>query len=224
MTRKHILLFFLIFSLACGKSTPDPVIPSKVTLVSPLLNEACTTGSVVSSTQSSVVFKWAKSENTSSYELVIKNMLTGTAASYNTSETSSTITIDQNTPYSWYVISKSSSSSAQSDVWKFYNSGPGAVTYAPFPAEILSPLMGQNVTSVAGKVKLEWIGSDVDKDIVGYDIYFGPSVPILIKGNHVDSFLADVPVSPQTLYYWKVVSKDSKGNTSESETYQFKVN
>ncbi|MEJ7558002.1 MAG: hypothetical protein WKF66_06805 [Pedobacter sp.] len=223
MMRKLILLFFLLFSLSCSKSKPD-LIPSKVTLVSPLLNEACTTGSIVSGTQSAVVFKWNPSENTSSYELVIRNLLTGASSSYNTSENTITITINQNTPYSWHVISRNSGSLAQSDEWKFYNSGPGAVTYAPFPAEILSPLMGENVTTPDGKVKLHWIGSDVDKDIIRYDIYFGPSVPVLIKNNHADSFLADVPVSSRTLYYWKVVSKDSKGNTSQSEVFQFKVN
>ncbi len=223
MIRKNLLLLFLIFLLACSKSKPD-LIPSKVSLISPLLNEACTTGTIVSSTQSAVVFKWNPSENTSSYELVIKNMLTGESTSYKTVETAKAITIDQNTPYSWYVISRSSNSSNESTVWKFYNSGPGAITYAPFPAEILSPLMGQNVTPLNGKVRLEWIGSDVDNDIIGYDVYFGSPVPILFKSNILDSFLADVPVSSQKIYYWKVVSKDSKGNTSESEIHQFKVN
>lgn len=223
MIFKNILPLCLIFFLACSKSKPE-IAPSRVILVSPTLNEACTTGTIVSDSQSSVTFKWNKSENTSSYEVVIKNMLTGNLISHETSETSISIIINQNTPYSWHVVSKSSSSSVESDVWKFYNSGPGAITYAPFPAEIVKPSMGQLVSYLNGTVRLEWIGSDVDQDIVDFDIYLGSTSPILIKSKHLESFLADVPVSSQTVYYWKVVSRDSKGNTSESETYQFKVN
>lgn len=223
MILKNILPFCLIFFLACSKSKPE-IAPSKVTLISPILNEACTTGTIVSGSQSSVVFKWEKSENTSSYEIVIKNMITGDLISHKTSETSTSIIINQNTPYSWHVISKSLSSSVESDVWKFYNSGPGAISYAPFPAEIAKPSMGQIVPYLNGTVKLEWIGSDVDQDIVDFDIYFGSTAPTLMKSNHSESFLVDVPISSQTVYYWKIVSRDSKGNTSESETYRFKVN
>lgn len=223
MILRNILPFCLIFFLACTKSKPE-IAPSKVVLISPTLNEACTTGTITSDSQSSVTFKWNKSENTSSYEVVIKNMLTGDLISHTTLEPSISIILNQSTPYSWYVVSKSSNLSAKSDVWKFYNSGPGAITYAPFPAEIVKPSMGQLVPYLNGTVRLEWLGSDVDQDIVDFDIYFGSTIPILIKGNHSESFLADVPVSSQKVYYWKVVSKDSKGNTSTSETYQFKVN
>jgi hypothetical protein len=36
--------------------------------------------------------------------------------------------------------------------------------------------------------------------------------------------LSDVSVSSSTTYYWKVITRDSKGNTSESEVGQFRVN
>jgi hypothetical protein len=52
-----------------------------------------------------------------------------------------------------------------SETWKFYNSGSGTIAYAPFPAEVVSPLMGQNVTASINKIALEWIGSDANNNI-----------------------------------------------------------
>ena len=46
----------------------------------------------------------------------------------------------------------------------------------------------------------------------------------LLKSNVVDMFTNNVVVTAGTTYYWKVVTKDAQGNTSESNMFQFKVN
>jgi hypothetical protein len=85
--------------------------------------------------------------------------------------------------------------------------------------------MGQSVTATSGKITLDWNGSDADNDISIYDIYLSTSsVPALLKAGEKESILTDVSVSSNTTYYWKVISKDSKGNTSDSGIYQFKIN
>lgn len=230
---RYLLVLILLCTIgwSCEKSSsPEPVKnPAKAMLLFPAQNEACTTGTIISNTQSTIEFKWNKSENTDSYDLVLKNLETGTSTTHPAAAASSqlTVTLLRNTPYSWYIISKSASggTSAQSEVWKFYNAGPASVFYAPFPADGMVPLMGASVTATGGKITLDWNGSDADNDIVSYYVYLGTTTaPALLSGNLANSILADVSVTSNTTYYWKVVTKDSKGNTSDSGMYQFRVN
>ena len=226
--KKIFLLFMIIFLASCSKdSAPTVVSPDKATLTFPAQNQLCTNGSVISTTQSSIIFTWNASANTDSYELDIKNLLTNTTATQTVTTNQATVTLLRNTPYSWFVVSKSVSTTAtsQSDTWKFYNAGLGTISYAPFPAAIISPTYAQNVTASGGKLNLTWTGSDVDNDIVGYDVYLGTSAtPALLQSNIANMFLNNVSVTSGTTYYWQVVTKDSQGNTSASDVYLFKVN
>ena len=125
------------------------------------------------------------------------------------------------------MVSKSNSSTTttQSDTWKFYNAGLGTVSHPPFPADNLSPAYGQNVTATGGTVNLTWTASDPDNDIAGYDVYFGTTAtPTISKSNITDKFMNGVAVTSGITYYWKIVSKDNQGNTSDSGVFQFKVN
>jgi hypothetical protein len=232
--KKGIFVILLLLTLAaCGckksNSTANLIfipLPGSATLSAPAQNEVCATGTIISATQSSITFSWNASANTESYDLVLKNLLTSTTATQNTTATQLTLTLLRNTPYSWYIVSKSSKTTAiaQSDLWKFYNSGPGVVTYAPFPADITSPTYGQGVSTAT--VDLKWTGSVVSPDVIaGYDVYFGTgSSPALLKSAITDSFVNAVNVTSGTTYYWKVITKDVNGNTSDSGVYQFSVN
>lgn len=226
-------LFFLALILllqACSGGKSDNVLPaadpSKAELTAPAQNSVCITGTVISDTQSSVTFTWNAAANTNSYDVVLKNLLTENSVTLNTTKTQLTVDVLRNTPYSWYVVSKSTtvSNTAQSDTWKFYNSGPGVVTYAPFPAEITAPTFAQIVP--AGTVNLTWKGSSAQAvTIINYDVYFGTTTsPALLKGNVTDSFINGVSVTSGSLYYWKVITRDSNGNTSDSGLYQFTAN
>jgi hypothetical protein len=226
-------LFFLLcigcLFLGCKKDKKPPVVlsPVKALLVFPAQDALCTQGTVISGTQSTLAFTWSAADNADSYILSLKNLLTGTTATQTASTNHAAITVLRNTPYSWFVTSVSSKTTvtAQSDIWKFYNSGPGVVSYAPFPAELLTPVLGQNVTAVNGKISLDWNGSDVDNDIAGYDVYFGTTAaPSLYQSNLTDTILNNIAVTSGATYYWKIVTRDAKGNTSESAVFQFTVN
>jgi hypothetical protein len=97
-------------------------------------NSVCITGSVLSDAESSVVFTWNASDNTDSYDFYLTNLMTGAITVQNATQTTLTITLKINTPFSWYIESKSAKSdkTAKSDIWKFYNSGPGLVTLRAF--------------------------------------------------------------------------------------------
>lgn len=227
MIKRYIALLLLTFFFIGCKKKADPILnPTKTTLILPAQGEVCVNSTVISEAKSAVNFNWSASKNTDSYEISVKNLLTGSVLSKITPATSILIELDRNTPFSWSIRSKSNSSSVveESDSWKFYNPGPGVQYYAPFPAEIIAPIMGQNINTTDAKVKLEWKGSDVDNDIKSYNVYFGTSVPVLIKEDVQDNFLAEVSVLPNTQYFWKVITTDKRGNTSDSGIYRFKTN
>lgn len=235
MKRELLIILLISFVLvSCGGSKknnpiPPPVpAPTAAALTFPAQNAVCTTGSIISASQSSITFTWNTSDNTESYDLTLKNLLTSITTTQNTTDSKLTLTLARNTPYSWYIVSKSSKTTAttQSDTWKFYNSGPGAVTYAPYPADITSPTFGQAITATAGAIILTWTGSAVDNStIVNYDVYFGTTAtPAIFKSTVTDSFVNGVTVASGNTYYWKVITRDVNGNTSDSGLYQFRVN
>lgn len=215
--------------IACGKSkTAAPVIspPEKATLLFPVQNSACTIVTVISDTESRVQFSWGRAANTDSYELIIKNLITQASISNTSVLTEQQVNLPRNTPFSWQIISKSdkTATTVASDTWKFYNPGPGALAYAPYPSEIISPTAGQQLNAINGKITLRWSGADADNDLTGYDIYFGTSNnPPLFQSNTTSTSITDVAVNTGT-YYWKVIAKDAQGNTSDSGIYQFTVN
>ncbi len=226
-----ILPVLILIVTGCGGKkdtpTPQPPSPAKAGLIFPAQNAACTSGTIVSNTQSTIVFNWNSTANTDSYELDIKNLLTGATTSQTSATNQLSVTLLRNTPYSWFVISKSTTTTTttQSDTWKFYNAGQGTLSYAPFPATITAPTFGQSINLGAGTVNLTWTGSSVDNNISGYDVYFGTTTtPPLLQGGITDMFLNGVQILTNTTYYWKVITKDTHGNASDSGIFQFKVN
>lgn len=222
-------LFLLVCLSACKKDSPPPpsTAPGKATLIFPTQNEVCTEGRILSPTETAIDFRWGTAENTDTYELTVKNLVTGEVVSQSTGELHVEMNLKRNAPYSWYITSKSRQTgvTAKSDVFKFYNAGPGILSYAPFPAEIVSPIMGQVVTAQNSTVRLDWNGNDVDGDLLNYDVYLGvTTAPELLRANLAESSLNEVTVKSKTIYYWRVVSRDRLGNTSDSGLFQFSVN
>lgn len=225
---KSIYMFFFIAVAisACSKSGGSGPVPGKAELVAPLKDLTCNTGTVLSATESSVAFSWKAAPDATEYELVVTNLLTKTAIKQSFNTTNATVTLLRNTPYSWFVTSKSSSNAntTASDTWKFYNAGAGVISYAPFPAELLTPAFGAIISPANGKVNLTWKGSAVDGNITGYFVYFGSSAnPPLYRDRITDSFVNDVPVSSNTTYYWRVGTVDANGNFSDSGAGNFFV-
>ncbi len=232
--KKFSIIFILILLFNCSKDSDDggnnttppiPEPPSVAALTFPDNNQECTTGIEVNATQSSVTFTWNASANTDSYDIILKNLDTGISLTFSSNTNEKTITINKATPYSWSVISKSTSSTEteQSATWKFYNAGDGIQSYAPFPADLVAPTMGTNLTGVT-TVTLEWSGSDIDNDISGYDIFIDTSTPPTTQlGSNQTETTIDTTVTAGNIYYWRVITTDSEGNNSESEIFEFRV-
>jgi len=219
-----IILLMLFFS-ACTKENSSSV-PEKAALINPLSNELCLNGIALSSSQSSITFKWNSAQFADSYELHITGLEKAPSVTYLTEKTQYDVSLLRNKAYSWYILCKSKRNNitTKSEVRRFYIPGPSSTSYAPFPAEAKAPLMGEAISVPNGKISLVWQGSDVDNDIVSYDVYFGlNSSPDILKTNIALSIISDVEVLPQKTYYWRVQTKDSNGNITDSELFQFKT-
>jgi len=209
-----------------GRNNPPPIAdPVASVLTFPDNNQECNQGVEVNPTQSRVTFTWNASDNTDSYELVLRNLENNSTTNHISSTNQVDITLLKGTPYSWYVISKSTNTpnTAESSTWRFYNAGDAVQSYAPFPADVVAPAMGANLNGVTN-VTLEWSGHDVDNDITGYDIYFDTtSPPVAQLGSTQTALTADAVVSSGTVYYWRIITKDSQDNNSQSTIFEFRV-
>ncbi|AUP80576.1 fibronectin type III domain-containing protein [Flavivirga eckloniae] len=229
---KHIkplaYLFVLLIIAGCGGSDDGGdgggnTTPKAAALLFPLENSECNEGTIVSDEMSTVPFEWEASENTDSYTLVIENLLDNTVKNVNTQSTTVQETILRGVPYAWLVVSKvnGSTQTAISPKWRFYNAGAPVENHAPFPAELVSPVMGGlAVTSP----DLKWTGSDIDNDIESYDVYLDTAnPPTTLLTNTSSSNASGTNLNPDTVYYWKVVTKDGHGNTSQSPVFEFRT-
>ncbi|SHI64020.1 hypothetical protein [Pseudozobellia thermophila] len=223
---RTVALVVLGFVLLVGCKKDSPKAPEAVTLVAPEKNSECTPVQSTNGTSSVVRFSWLGSDHTESYELRVTNLETGTVQTRTTSATVETLSLVKGAPFSWQVISRNSKSdkTATSPSWYFYN--PGAQTsHAPFPAEIISPESGATVfRNINNEVTLTWSGADIDEDILQFEIYFSEENPpqeiIATVNGNIGS--RDISVDTDTVYYWKVVTTDSEGNTSDSGVMDFR--
>lgn len=230
-----ILILFSVLILACGggdsggddDTPPTPTIPSPsaTSLVFPENNTECNEGVVINNTQSTVTFRWNASQNTDTYEVNVRNLNTNNTSKTNSNKTDADITINRGVPYEWFVISKASGTNetAQSPTFRFYNQGPGIENYAPFPAEAVTPERGSTI-SATGTINLQWSSSDIDNDIIEFDVLFGTnSNPTTVLGSTTTNQI-EANISSGQVYYWRVISKDGAGNNSTSEVFEFRVN
>lgn len=209
-----------------GGDDDDPMtddVPGAATLVFPDNNEECTEGVVVNDLESTITFQWQASENTDTYDINVTYLNSGVNTVTQSTTNEADITLERGEPYSWFVVSKSNtvSDTAVSDTWQFYNEGPGQESYAPFPAQVMNPSRGSTITGVS--TTLEWIGSDVDNDITGYEVFFGTDADPTVSLGTTTQNSVNVTITAEQTYYWRIVTIDSEENTSQSEIFEFSV-
>ncbi|WP_299125857.1 hypothetical protein [uncultured Winogradskyella sp.] len=233
MKRVNYIFCLLVFILGCKDTTDDLPINNGngngaqdpevgVQLIFPFEGSLCNEGTNITPTESTVNFEWIPNDNALSYKLSVQNLDTDVITEYITEDFILPITIERSQAYRWVVEYDIQEETKTSAIWNFYNAGPGEQTYAPFPAEILSPTMAENLASTTS-ITLQWSGSDVDDDIIGYDVYFGTESSPTLNTSDMTSNQLTVAVAPGSIYYWEIVTKDAEGNTSESGVYQFRI-
>jgi hypothetical protein len=221
---RKAFLFLLILCIGCRKD-PEPL-PAKAVLLLPKNNEICADGLIISASRSKILFKWEAAKNADSYTLSIKNLESGQISTHSTDKTQMELELDRNLAYSWFISSKNTKINKEisSDPWKFYNPAPAQTSFSPFPAEILAPRYGEVIPISTATVTLRWSATDPDGDIDSYDVYLGnTNVPVLYRSGLKTAVLADLTLVRNKTYYWKINTRDSKGNRSNSDVYVFKL-
>lgn len=228
-----ILLSLLV--LSCGGSSDEPIAPEikapdVVALNLPSNNTICEDGINVTASTSDVVFTWGASNNTESYELSITNLITNVVTTKTIAHPTTTITVNltRGQPYKWQITSKSTKTSKTSisSINKFYLSGAGITSYAPFPATITAPTYGTSVAPVSNKVTLTWTGSDPDSSNLTYEVYIDTDESkVKSYTNPISSATNSYShtVESTKTYFWCVKTSDGK-NISYSLIHNFKTN
>lgn len=226
MIRKIVFIICLFAVFSCKKKD-DPKPPEQVQLIFPDKNSECTTGVDQDATTSRVTFRWQRSDNTDSYELRVTNINTNAVQTISTPNTTSSLPLLKGQPYSWLVRSRNNQvqNTISSETWNFYNAG-SITTYAPFPAEILSPDMSERVfKDINNEITLSWSAADLDNDIENIEVYFSEQTPPTNVQATLSPTASSLKVSvvSGTVYYWSVVTKDLQGNATNSGVYSFSV-
>lgn len=227
MIRNVVLVVCIAMAFTGCKKKSSPVPPEAVQLIFPEQNSECITGISLGKQTSQVEFKWSAADNTETYELRVTNTSTNTVQTIVSSTTSAKLPLAKGEQFSWLVRSRNSQveQTVSSDLWSFYNSG-SRTTFAPFPATIVSPASSDNVfKDVNNEVTLTWSASDLDDDIISYEVYFSVETPPIDLVRTLQPTVTSVKVSvtADTVYYWRVVVIDAEGNKSDSGIYNFKV-
>lgn len=223
--RKSLLLVLLgVFIFSCNADMDVLEYAEKkinITLSFPDNDSDCTEGVIVSKTQSELIFEWEGTEENGPYTVHLTNEATNTTDAYESNTAELAIVLDRGVIYSWYVTGSLNSSS---ELWSFYNAGPGLESTIPLPATAISPVSGASISQTSTTVNLIWKAEDFDDDIIGYDLYFGElNDPPLLSSDITDSRFNDIQVTVGKTYYWKIVTKDSVGNESTSQVFNFTV-
>jgi len=197
-----------------------------VALGLPANNSECITGTSVNDLQSAVIFEWTAVPNAVTYFVNVTNLNTPNAQPIQYSAgtgTTQSVNLLKGTPYSWYVSArKASGETVQSDKWKFYNAGAPVTSHAPFPADLVGPVMSSTILSTT--VTLQWRSSDIDNDIANHKVYMDSNVnPTTLVGTVTQQSLSNLSVNSGGTYYWKIVTTDNAGNATTSPVFQFKV-
>jgi hypothetical protein len=225
--KKYFVLLLLSLLVVCCKKKDAPKPPKAALLIFPFQNSECHTGVDLNATTSRVEFTWQPADFTDTYELRVTNTASNITQTVSTSQVFAQLPLEKGAPYSWQVVSRNDETEdiASSATWQFYNAG-FEISYAPFPAQVVRPESGSRIVKdINNEVELEWFGADVDGDIIGYEVYFGRvSPPVeLVASPSVSVQRIKVDVMANTTYFWKVLSIDSEGNTSDSGIFTFKA-
>tara|TARA_R110002126_G_C10489365_1_gene503198 strand:- start:410 stop:1105 length:696 start_codon:yes stop_codon:yes gene_type:complete len=212
---------------ACSKGD-DPIAPPKEnqaptkvnSLIFPTNNLLCTTNFLR--------FEWEAStdpdRDTLSYLLEISkdNQFNTIDESIETIDTFKSLTLEKGIAYYWRVKATDSNnlSSDYSETYQFYTEAEGEINHIPFAPELIAPVNSSTTSNTS--MSLQWNCSDVDNDVLTYDVFFDTVNPPVTKvsDNQSEKSLT-VNLTATTTYYWKVVAKDDKGGEAIGQVWSF---
>lgn len=230
-TTYNVIFLFLIFAqLGCSKDD-QPKTPQAALLNFPVNGETCKTGISINGSKATVEFSWNEASNASSYFLTIVNQQNGVQTKRaGIQTTDAAVELDRGFGYSWYITTVSEtfpSDRPVSDSWQFYLQGEGESNGAPFTADLISPAAGEAITLADdGTYNLVWQGNDPDGDLLLYTLYIDTIDGLQTPTEHNTNISASnvtLDLNADSIYYWRVYSEDSFGNSTYSQVQSFRV-
>jgi len=92
------------------------------------------------------------------------------------------------------------------------------------PEEPFGPKPVDLISGTDTWLNLEWHCTDIDGDSISYDIFLGTSSdPPLVESGWDSTKYQTNTLIIDTVYYWKIVAKDTFGNTTEGPVWSFKT-
>ena len=122
--------------------------------------------------------------------------------------------------YYWKIVAKDNkNNSTPSPVWKFTTSA----TINQPPTQPSTPSPSNNAIGITTSPTLSWTCSDPENDPLTYDIYFGTSSnpTTKVSPDQTGKSYSPIGLTAGADYYWKIVAKDNKNNTTASPVWKF---
>lgn len=218
-----IISFLLISCSSGGDDENQNETPNVPKIISPANNTLCI--------DNYVAFEWEYLKNTNNdliiyqIEIAKDDQFTQITEILETESNYTEVGLEVNTAYYWRIktVNSEGIASKYSKTYKFYTEGEIIVNHLPFLPELISPVL--NTTLSTSTASLKWNATDVDEDVLIFDVYFGTVNPPVTKisGNYTIQTI-DVPLQPAKEYFWRVVAKDNKGGETVGQIWKFKTN
>ena len=94
--------------------------------------------------------------------------------------------------------------------------------HLPFSPTIVTPELNTVVQEMS--VDLKWTASDVDNDVLSFDVYFDIVNPPSTKiADGISETAVNRTLDPSKTYFWKVVVNDGKGGICIGQVWSFKT-
>ena len=229
------ILYILVLSILGSSCSSDPngdgdgigqgleSTPSIPVLVFPAQNQLCITNTLD--------FKWNASSNEDGssvvyiFEIAKDNQFTNIVVSDVQTSLSKIVTLEKGFAYYWRVKARSvrSIESEYSSTSQFYTEEIPNSNNLPFSPALVAPFMNQTFDGT-NNVSLQWTATDVDKDPLKFDVYFGKDKDALtlVAEDTENTSLQVTLDTPKTTYYWRVIVKDDKEAQVTGPLWSFK--
>ena len=196
---------------SCGNSTSGPVW-SFTTCPMPGMPSAPSPLDGATGVSTSPMLSWAATSNTDSYDVYFGTSTTPPLAGNVTSGSYPLSGLSPGTVYHWKLVAKNSCGNFTSGiVWSF-------TTLCPTPGTPSGPSPSDGATGVSTSPTLNWAAtSNTDS----YDVYFGTSTTPPFVGNTISTSYPQTGLSYNTTYYWKIVGRNSCGNSTSGVLWSF---
>jgi len=215
MKRKNIILAFmsimtmLITVQSCKKD--DAATPTVFVAAVPE-NPTPAVDAVVALAGTTYTIKWAGTA--SAWDIYLGTTSKPSLVKAGVIGNSYTFTTAVGGEFFWYVKTVDANKvTSKSTLWNFY------INSAPTVPSLTAPAANAIKVSVVGA--LSWASTDAEGDALSYDVYLGTTATPGVVATDLTSATFSPTMVANTLYYWKVIAKDSHGATASSAVGSF---